>query len=507
MYNTSVERSKPVLKTAFWAILLIGIGVRCIGLISRPIWYDEAFALLMTQKGPFAIFDATLVMQGGASADIHPPGYYLLLWAWVQVWGSSVTAGRLLSIILSIGTLTCVYYIAKTAMDQRTAILAMLLAAILPFQVHYGVEIRMYSLLTLLLALATLAFWKGMRTGQWTWWLLFSISAAAAQYTHNLAAFYLIPLAAIGLLRKDWKTVRSTVAAGLGAILIYSPWLLHLPAQIAKIGQNYWVQRPNLARFFTLAITYVTNLPLPESLLPVGFAISLLLIVLAGFQTYITVKQKTEFTSMGCYFGYLGWVPPVFLWIVSQFQPVYIERALLPAQLMFCVWIAWVILHTNLPHVLQGLFTVMILASVVLGITQHVTYQGFPYAPYTAASSYLLENQDDHALIVHSNKLTYLPMLYLTPELSQTFIIDEPGSTSDSLAPATRKILELSELASIEEAMAKADRIWLVIFDQAIAEYQAAGFDTHPHLAALEGEYQRIAEQSFGEMRVLGFEK
>ncbi|MBV5350100.1 glycosyltransferase family 39 protein, partial [bacterium] len=95
---------------------------------------------------------------------------------------------RMLSIALSLGIVIFLYLIAHHLFDEQTALAAALLSAVLPFQIHYGVEIRMYVLLTFWLTLATLALLKRQ-------WILFSIAAALAQYTHNLAAFYLIPLA------------------------------------------------------------------------------------------------------------------------------------------------------------------------------------------------------------------------------------------------------------------------------------------------------------------------
>ncbi|PIZ25087.1 MAG: hypothetical protein COY47_07905, partial [Chloroflexi bacterium CG_4_10_14_0_8_um_filter_57_5] len=39
----------------------------------------------------------TLTSTGVGVADIHPLGYYTLLWLWMQAFGSSLTAVRILS--------------------------------------------------------------------------------------------------------------------------------------------------------------------------------------------------------------------------------------------------------------------------------------------------------------------------------------------------------------------------------------------------------------------------
>ena len=226
---------KPKTKLVF--ILILALVIRLAGIASRPIWYDESFSILLSEQGPSAILSGTLATDVDSSAaEEHPPAYYFTLWGWMQAFGNSLVAVRMLSIITSLGIVLCIYLIASHLFDPPTALTATLLATILPFQIHYGQEIRMYVFLTFWLCRATYAFLKRQ-------WILFSIAAALAQYTHNLAAFYLIPLAFTPIFQKDWKTLRSLTLAGFAAIVIYSPWLIHLPAQLSKVTSNFWVEK------------------------------------------------------------------------------------------------------------------------------------------------------------------------------------------------------------------------------------------------------------------------
>ena len=63
-------------QSTFPAILLLAFLIRLIGITSRPIWYDEAFAILFSAKGPAAMVYGTLAPTGTGAADIHPLGYY-----------------------------------------------------------------------------------------------------------------------------------------------------------------------------------------------------------------------------------------------------------------------------------------------------------------------------------------------------------------------------------------------------------------------------------------------
>ncbi|MCJ7585949.1 MAG: hypothetical protein MUO30_14430, partial [Anaerolineales bacterium] len=81
---------------------------------------------------------------------------------------------------------------------------------------------------------------------------------------------------------------------------------------------------------------------------------------------------------------YLSFSPPILLFIVSQWVPVYIERALLPSGVIFCIWLAWALFGTSLPVPIRNGLLVLLAISVTMGLYQHITYLGFPYAPYKA---------------------------------------------------------------------------------------------------------------------------
>lgn len=200
------------------SIVFLALTLRLAGIASRPIWYDEAFSILLAEKGPSTILAGTLSVDADvSSAEEHPPGYYFTLWAWIKLFGNSITSARMASILAGVGTMGFVELIAKQVFNETTAQAAAILMAALPFQVHYSQEIRMYAFLALWLSAVTYFYIKK----QWIPFLIFS--AALSQYTHNLAAIYLIPIALTPLIQRDWKTLRAVTLAGFSAIILYSP--------------------------------------------------------------------------------------------------------------------------------------------------------------------------------------------------------------------------------------------------------------------------------------------
>src|SRR5215213_2266594 len=470
------------------AILVLALGVRLLGIASRPVWYDEAFSILFAEKGFGAMLYGTLAPTGAGSADIHPLGYYTLLWLWMKVFGESLLSTRLLSILAGVISVYLIYLVALEALsDTRIALVSMLFASLAPFQIHYSQEIRMYSFLAMWLLLATYAYQRGAKTGNWKWWLVFSVSTALAQYTHNLAAFYLIILALMPVLQKNWRAVQAVTLAGLGALILYAPWLLQLPAQFSKIQSAYWVQRPALSELFTLLLVYITNTPLPENWVA-GALVIALLIVMGGLVQTIRSLSKSA-TRDGLWLLYLSFTPSMLLFLFSQWRPVYIERALLPSGAIFCIRLAWVIRKTGLPRVAQYALICLLGISSVLGISQHLSYRDFPYGPFKELDISLRENMEYQDVILHSNKLSLIPAILFDRRLPQTFMGDEPGSRTDTLAPATQQVLEIQAKKDIPSAADGAGRVWYIIYQRSIAEYQSAGYKTHPDIEYLDSHF------------------
>jgi 4-amino-4-deoxy-L-arabinose transferase-like glycosyltransferase len=486
-------------------LLAIAIFVRLLGIATRPTWYDEAFSILFSEKGLGAMLYGTLAPTGGGSADIHPLGYYTLLWLWMKVFGESLVIVRLFSIISGVISVYLIYRIGLEALnDQRTAFLGALFAALAPFQIHYSQEIRMYSLMTMWVLLATYASQRGSKTSGWTWWALFAFAAALAQYTHHLAAFFLIALALLPILQKDWKTWRRLVAACIGALILYAPWAIQLPAQFSKVQHAYWVTQPDVSKFFTLLIVYITNTPLPNGFVAAAFFITLIVVIIGFIQTMRTTQQSRG--KNGLWLLYLSFAPPLFLFLFSQWRPVYIERALLPSGAIFCIWLAWVINNTDLAKPIQYLLLAMLGASSLFGIYEHVTYYDFPYGPFQTLDTALRARLQPGDVVIHSNKLTMLPAMLFDRGLPQQFVGDVPGSSGDTLAPATQQVLGIKAQMNIESATKDAQRVWYVIYRRAIDEYGDRKV-TYPDFDYLSSQFNLQSTETWDGLQVFLYVK
>lgn len=478
----------------------IALVVRLIGVVARPIWYDEAFAVLFAEKGPGAMLVGTLAPTSAGASDVHPLAYYTLLWAWMGLFGESPSTARALSILASLGTIAVAYLLTLRLFDRHAAFAAGVLLALAPFQVHYSQEIRMYAFLAFWLALATYCYWQGSQSTRWSWWAAFAVFAALGQYTHNLASFYLLAVALWPLLTRDWRVLLRVAVAGVASLVIYLPWLVHLPAQLAKVGQAYWIEKPGLYRLLTLLLAYLTNLPVEPKQLAVCLTAALSVTTLALVQTTRAIRHKTPNWQRAIWILYLAFAPPVLVFIFSQWKPLYLERAFLPSGVAFCIWIAWALTHTNTAQATRFLLVLMVITAFSVGLFEHLTYSGFPYAPYQRIVDSLRSHAQAGDVILHSSKLSFLPTVYYDRNLRQEYLADPPGSSVDTLAPSTQQVLGLEASDDLSKSTAHSSRVWFLIFRESDQEYIQAGYPRHPHLTWLMMHYHLIETQHWDDL-------
>lgn len=492
-------------KNSLLVILLLAVFLRLIGIVSRPIWYDEALSLLYAQNTPQEIVYAMLG-SGWTAANVHTPIYFIGLWAWTNFFGNSVIVARLFSVLFGLATLGAVYFLSKDLFgDIRFANFAFFIIAVSPFHIHHSQEIRMYGVMAGFLIWCTFFYFRAVKTLQIRWWVLFALFAAVAQYLQSLAAFYLVALAISALATKHPRIILRTILAGLGALVLYLPWLLHLPSQLARIQSAYWVNVPNISNLINLLLVYVSNLPLPIYFLPSIFFIVMLVTTLAAYQTIkMLYNRKSSIEPFyGAWLAYLGIAPALLMFLVSLRFPVFLERALLPSGVMFLLWLAWAFYRTPIPDVLRRCSLVLLLFVFGVGLYQHVFYSGFPYVFHQVIAHFLQENiVDEQTLIIHSNKLSLPPVHYADLTLKQVFIADPPGSRTDTLARETQQVIGVTAVDDLNVATRSANTVFLVIFQESRNEAYQAGLSEHPHIMWMDKHFYRQSEHIFGDVLV-----
>ncbi|UCC62627.1 MAG: glycosyltransferase family 39 protein, partial [Anaerolineae bacterium] len=226
------------------AILLLAAALRFYCLDGQSFWNDEGNSVRLAQR-------SLALVTAGAAGDIHPPGYYYLLWAWIRLFGDSEFAARSLSVVMGLLLVAVTYALGRQFDRPALGLIAAFLSAISPFQVYYSQEARMYILAALVGAAATyvlvrMVSWETGRLGgremdgsstrftklpicQLTYVLL----TAAGLYTHySYPVVMAVHNAVYGLwLLMTWRRgqvgarLLRWVGLQLGVLILYLPWL------------------------------------------------------------------------------------------------------------------------------------------------------------------------------------------------------------------------------------------------------------------------------------------
>lgn len=209
-------------------ILLLATFLRFHLITQQSYWNDEGNSRVLASR------DVPTIVRN-AAADVHPPGYYILLKFWRDVAGESELALRGLSAFYGVLLVAVVYRVGREWFGGWAGLGAALFAAINPFLIYYSQEARMYSQLALM---GALSFWMFMRASglenwriKWKWVIGYWLFTALGLYTQYAFGFVIIAqllLAAIdvalSIYNHQIKNPKSQISNPKS--LIFTPFLL-----------------------------------------------------------------------------------------------------------------------------------------------------------------------------------------------------------------------------------------------------------------------------------------
>jgi hypothetical protein len=273
-------------------LLLVVVGLAAIVQVNvagrSGLWADEIFSLAMATghslEHPAAAADSALgdfiesntpvhaeelqrylkhdsppasparVVRAVLLSDTSPPLYYLLLYGWTLMFGTSDAMLRLFSISWSLACLPVLASVARRTGGRGAVFPACVLFAFSPLGIYYSTEGRMYSLLwfcVLATTWASLALHE--RRGGIPIYALWVVASAAGFLTHYFFVFPWLGLVAYLFIRPgQLSRTRLTVCLLLTG-LIALPWYSKLPESLAswRITQDWLKWQP--AGFHRLA--------------------------------------------------------------------------------------------------------------------------------------------------------------------------------------------------------------------------------------------------------------
>ncbi len=209
-------------------LFFIGIILRSLNLRDRPISYDEGLTFITAQKPLSQVFAISEV-------DVHPPLWALIEWAFLNVWTDpNPWLIRIPALVASALTVYVFVKLCRQVMvPEQVILISTGLLALLPTQIWYGQDGRMYAFVQLLVVIATYAITARR-------YILSIIPLVALPYTINLGFVYWASLYVVVLVWRPRDIIRVSIAM-LAALCAYGWWTPTLISQLREVWGAYWI--------------------------------------------------------------------------------------------------------------------------------------------------------------------------------------------------------------------------------------------------------------------------
>lgn len=376
---------------------LLTLLLRLLNIEQKNLWFDEIFSWNLSQKNFSEIIS-------GTAGDIHPPLYYMTLHLWTWIFGESVFAMRMLSVIFSLLTSFVLFNLLKIFIDNKSYILlGMILFALSPLNIYYSHEVRMLNM-NLFLCAASVYYFLQIRNSyslkENIYYVLFT---AAAVYTHYFAFFILGIQILIFIYDYFRSRDKSTLKSGASIIIIfllYIPWISIMLQQIMR-GQPWRTPQTSTElfkntlayfndTFFSYYIYYQDSIPLRL----IEFISIFILLISVFAPIYFRFKLKDEKLFIISLFFTLPFLSAV---IISLNNSLLLSRYL--SILVPYLIISLTALALNLQSYKKYSLTFLLILISVCGLIFNYNFD-FKNNDFRPVISYLEKNASSDQLII-----------------------------------------------------------------------------------------------------------
>jgi len=466
-----LARLRPRTRLLLIALLLVAWAWRLYGLVVQSLWRDEVDSLR------FATRELPQVLAAFTRPGENGPLYYLLLHPWLVWMGHGEYALRWTSVLFGLLALPLIFIWGRRFFNPTVGLIAALLLAVNPYHLWYSQEARMYAVLIVVTMIALWSFADAIERGKWWRWFIWLALTTICIYIHVLSIL-LVPLQIVWLLlvprwRRRWLSYLLALAF---LILPYLPVVWWQWALLTDSGFNTGHPFVSLQRMsLTLFVAQVEGIASRPGVWIFAPVIFLLLAALFYTRRWTRARLLT-----------LTWwlLPPLGVFVISLFSPVFTDRYLiwtLPALLILIAVGAYVIgkRYRWLAVILVGTLIGIQLWSGWRQMTQPIK------SDFRSAAAYIspLRQPEDVTL-------------FLIPYIHHTYQYYDPGPYPWIEAPYANRESDASQLpVRLESGTDGYSGVWLIESEADFYEEQGltrTWLDAHGTLDA-EAHFARVS--------------
>lgn len=419
-----MESSDKKQQILFWTGCVGYLAIYISLVFNRNVWTDEAYTIQLIRENSFSGMIAETAM------DVHPPLYYLLLKVFVTVFGQSITAYKLFSVIPMVLLMVLAWTKVRRNWGIRTACLFLLFVNAIPCMLEYTIQIRMYSLACFFTTWAALSAYDVWKTGKRFQVVQLTIASMCACYTHNYAmlscVFVYAVLLVVSIIRYQKKKekqllVQVLLSGGIVAVC-FLPWLGVLLKQTTERVGNYWIEPVTLKVILGyFEDLFGTAIPHTTFMYVCIFLAGIVLAVREIRQKHRIGIEALLFLSIPVLTAGVGIIVSVLV------TPFFIARYLIPCMGLFALFLA-IIFRT------QKTYIQVLLAAFGIGTLISAYYVNFEKEYRSGCVeetlSFLEENMTERDYIVYNNEIYgFIYKIYF--DADRTIFLSDMDFTKD----------------------------------------------------------------------------
>ncbi|NJK27570.1 MAG: phospholipid carrier-dependent glycosyltransferase, partial [Coleofasciculaceae cyanobacterium SM2_3_26] len=167
-----------------------------------------------------------------AEEDVHPPMYFVLLGYWTKLFGNSILITRSFSVICSIFSIFLTYMLCwELFKSPLISMISSAIVSISPFHILFAQEARMYSLMTLMILLASTLILRSMRLRSKRDFLLYSLCLPFGLLTHYFFVFVVVSHGLYVVIHEKFKPTKLLLYYALSlffGLVSFLSWLRYV---------------------------------------------------------------------------------------------------------------------------------------------------------------------------------------------------------------------------------------------------------------------------------------
>ena len=444
----------PRVESPAWLLVVLALAVilRLFHIGASSLWADEAFSWLVARQPAWAILTQRL-------EPILPPLYHFLLHFWIQL-GESEAVLRGFSALCGLLAIPVIYALGRELFTPAAGIAAALLMAVLPFQVYFAQETRLYALVILLSALLLWGFVRACEKTGWWRWAVLGFLFALNLYAHYFTAFTLLVLHAFVLLKwpRDRRYWWGMLLADGVALALWGPHVPSALAQTQQVATSFWLVTPSLLELVKTLVYLLFSHTTPVYLNPVALFVVLSVFTLVA---WAGVRARGEVRQRALLLLALVLVPNLAALAISWLvKPVYLDRSFSLVTPAYVLLLGWGSAHPPKGSPVRALYGVLgVLIALSLG--NHYLNPDPAKPPFREVGAVVREGWREGDVLFNLHDSTYLPLCYYAPNAESYLLNNDPETW---LPPYTWDWAG-QRVQSLDEAIAGRERLWLVTAD------------------------------------------